>query len=84
MEITLNVFTLQDAQQADAQEIGVDIPIEDCILEEMTFYNIDFIAPAFGNPKYCSVGVCGSDFIADKTYLEVKEIIRNARLSKFN
>ncbi len=84
MEITLKVFVLQDTQQADAQEIGVDIPISECILEEMTFYNIDFIAPSFISKKYCSIGVGDSDFICDKSYTEVKEIIRSARLSKFN
>lgn len=84
MEITLNVFVFRTEAQAEQQEVGVEVPLEDCILEEHTFYNIDFIGPSFANKAFCAIASGGDNFVVNQSYLEVKELIRNVRISKFN
>ena len=84
MEITLNVFIFRTKEQIDQTEIGIEVPLSECDLEERTFYNIDYIAPDSNGKQYCCVSSGGDDFTVNQSYQEVKEMIRSARLSRFN
>lgn len=84
MQILLDVFIYKNKTQADAEDLGVDVPLSECVLEEHTFYNIDFIGPSFYHKQYCSISSGGEHFVVNKSYEQVKELINNARISKYN
>lgn len=84
MEITLNVFIFRTKDQLENAEMGIEVPLSECDLEERTFYNINFIAPDSNGNQYCCVASNGDEFTVNKSYQQVKDLINNARLSKFN
>lgn len=84
MVIDLNVFCLESEEQIDAQEIGVGVDLNDCVLRKYTFVNIDFIAPTKDNPNTCIVSSGGSDFLVNHAMCDVKQMIRDSLVFKFN
>ena len=84
MEISLNVFCLETDNQIDAQEIGLTINLDECIVKEFTFFNIDFISPVRNNDKYCNVSSGGEDFVVNQSYESVKKMIHDNKICNFN
>lgn len=76
--IELNIYTYGD-DQLPAANLEIHIPLEDCELRKITFYNIDAVSTYKENEKeYTSVFAGGTNFIVDKEYNEVIELINKA------
>lgn len=84
MQISLNVFIFRTKEQHEQAEMGMEIPLDECDLEERTFYNINFIAPDSNGKQFCCIGSNGDEFTVNSSYEQVKELINNSRISKYN
>lgn len=81
--LDLNIYCLKD-EDLDKESIGIDVPLEDCVLRLFTFYNIDYISPDRSNPDLSLIASCGGEFVANEKYEVVKQKIEQLRVLRFN
>ena len=80
--LDLNIFWHKDNSTYEAQEMGLEVDLKDCILKPHTFYTIDWIRPQEEN--YCTVCSSGYTFIVNEKYEVVKKKIEELRVLRFN
>lgn len=58
------------------EKVGITTSLEMNELREMTFYNVDCIAPHIdGDKEYCAIHSGGKEFICNLSYVEVNKRI---------
>jgi len=80
--LTLHVFEIPE-DKIEAQNCDILIPLEECFLNEYTFYNIDCISTS-GDTRFCVVSTNGIDYTVNKTYKEVKKLIQDQLRKDWN
>lgn len=83
MGIDLMVFCYDDAD-IGKEDLGIEVPLEDCHLRLFTFYRIDYISFDRENPNYTTIGSGGDDFVCNERYEVVKQKIENSINFKLN
>jgi hypothetical protein len=83
MIIELNIFCLEQDQIAN-QELGLCIPLKDCITKKFGFLSIDYFSPRKDFPEYTLIGSSGEEFTCDDKYENVKLKIQEAQTFRFN
>jgi len=78
LNITLEVFLLP-SELEEAEDMGVNVKLEDCILVPHVFYSIDYIRPLADN-KYCQISSGGDLFSVNESFQSVTSKI-NERLT---
>ena len=68
--VELQVFWLSE-EDYSAQNAGVEVELEECLLKRHTFYSIDYIRPYRNN--YCELSSGNADFIINESYESVKK-----------
>lgn len=84
MGISFPVFCLINDEQIDAQELGINLNLDDCVLKEYTFFSVDFVAPTRGNDNHSILSSGGSDFLINMPYHDLKQEVKNMVIFKFN
>ena len=71
MNIELPIL-FNSEQQSQLKELGVDTAIEETEVRQVTFYNIDAVAPYYENGnEYSCIHVSGMEFLCPMKYQEV-------------
>lgn len=83
MEIDLMIFCLKDSD-IKSQDVGIEIPLEDCDLHLFTFYNIDNISVNREDSRYTTISSGGNEFVCNEKYEIVKKRIRDLKNLMFN
>jgi hypothetical protein len=81
--IDLMVFCLND-DDFGKEDLGIEVPIEDCSLRLFTFYNIDYISVDRSNLNYTTIGSSGDDFTCNERYEVVKHKLEQLRILRCN
>ncbi len=63
LNLKLTIFELTE-EQGKAEEMELDINLEDCIMLEMTFHSIDYIKPV---GQYCIISSGGDLFTVNES-----------------
>lgn len=80
LNLKLTIFELTE-DQGKAEEMELDINLEDCELLEMTFHSIDYIKPA---GQYCVISSGGDLFTVNESADSVNAKIDERNTFKLN
>jgi len=80
--IELMVFCVT-GEDAEASEI-IDIPLENCIVKEFIFYNIDSITYDSQNPEYTVINTALDTYLCNESLDAVREKIYQSRIGHSN
>lgn len=83
MGIDLMVFCYDDDGLV-REDLGIEVPFEQCPLKMFTFYRIDYITLDREYPNYTTIGSGGEDFTCNERYELVKQKIENSINFKLN
>lgn len=81
--IDLMIFFLKD-EDLNKEEMGINVPFEDCELRLLTFYRIDWISIHSGNSDFTSIGSNGDEFICNERYDIIKNRIESVNTFLIN
>lgn len=69
---------------SSAVEVGIDIPLSDCILRDFTFYNIDYISICLEDSRYTTIGSNCDDFVVNERYEQIKDRLEVLNVLGYN
>jgi len=83
IELTLQIFMLPD-DLAELQEMDEKFEIDeaDCHLKQHTFYSIDTLYPT--SELHCMIVSGGMEYQVNATYEEVKSLIKDQLIFRWN
>lgn len=81
LEIELPVYCLTEDQEI-LIESGKTIPVEEILIKNITFYNIENIEPVGELTTLICSG--GNDYTVNETYQNLKKRIREAKIPNFS
>ena len=81
--LDLMIFCYND-EDLDKEEMGIEVPLKDCVLRLFTFYNIDWISIDRENDDYTLIGCNGDEFVCNELFEVVKFKIEQLNILRLN
>lgn len=80
LNLKLTIFEFTE-DQGKADDMNLEVNLEDCELLEMTFHNIDYVKPS---GQYCVISSGGDTFIINESAESVGKKIDERNAFNFN
>ena len=64
--IELNIFCLENEDQINQMEMGLEINVKDLETKPIMFFNIDHVRPS--NDYYCTIVSGGFEYLVNESY----------------